>query len=177
MPCTPAIAPWSPASARMRETHQAALTSLPSNARHSLEAKLAASQQAGFAEWADLEQIQKEAAHSSLRGMFFRPWKILQVLRYWQQFPALAARFAEEHCPNAEFIIVGHTHHAGIWRRNQRTIINTGSFGFPGKPWAVIYHAPNLTVHTIHRDNQTWRLNESPRQTFEIQSNALTADP
>ena len=50
----PAIAPWSPAAARMRQAHEAALAAMPPEARGELEARLSISQHASFTEWEEL---------------------------------------------------------------------------------------------------------------------------
>jgi UDP-2,3-diacylglucosamine pyrophosphatase LpxH len=145
----PAVAPWSPAAAQMREAHEAALAALPPAARGTLEARLGAAQLAAHAEW---EALAEQAKHSRMRGMLIRPWAIWRVLKYWRIWPRLARDFLESHAPEARYMVVGHTHRAGIWRFGERTIINTGSFGFPGRPWAVRVDEASIRVNPI-----TWR--------------------
>jgi UDP-2,3-diacylglucosamine pyrophosphatase LpxH len=154
----PAVAPWSPASARIRAAHERALAALEHTERDTLEARLRASQHASFAEWHDLDGLADEAAHSTTLGMLIRPWAVAQVLRYWMVFPRLAAAFLAEHAPESEYIVVGHTHRAGIWRIDGRTVINTGSFGFPGKPRAVVLEGARLTVHDVMREGEVYAL-------------------
>lgn len=167
----PAIAPWSPAGARMREAHAIALASIGSDDRDALHARLEASQHAGYAEWADADQVlREESSHSSVRGMLIRPWALLKVLLYWRAFPELALRFAVEHAPEARFIVLGHTHRPGVWSRGGRVILNTGSFGFPGSPRAVVIDGGELRFHRVIRGDDAHELDPSPLRTYELRA-------
>ncbi|UCD76777.1 MAG: metallophosphoesterase family protein [Phycisphaerales bacterium] len=161
----PAVAPWSPAAGRIRQAHAQAISALAPEKRTHLESILSASQFASHTEWGELE---KEASHSTIPGMFLRPWAIAQVLHYWWIFPRLAARFAAQHAPRARFVILGHTHHPGIWRIGDRTIINTGSFGFPGKPTAVIIDESSLSVLRILRKGNEYRFHPKPIARYDL---------
>ncbi|MBT8486625.1 MAG: metallophosphoesterase family protein [Phycisphaerae bacterium] len=147
----PAIAPWSPAAGRIRLRREAALASMGAEPRDRLAALLEVSQHAAFAEWADLERLESEAAGSSVLGMLLRPWALVATLRYWREFPDIADRFLTEHAPETRFALFGHTHHDGIWERNGRTIINTGSYGFPGRPLAVRLTDEMILVERVRR--------------------------
>jgi hypothetical protein len=46
-------------------------------------------------------------------------------------------------------IILGHAHHQGVWQRRGRTVINTGSFRFPGQPRVVRITGSQVSVHRI----------------------------
>jgi UDP-2,3-diacylglucosamine pyrophosphatase LpxH len=165
----PAIAPWSPASARIRAAHERAIAALEPEDRELLEARLTASQHAGFAEWQDAEVLEREAAHSSLLGMLIRPWAIAQVLMYWRAFPRIAAGFVERHAPEARFAVHGHTHRAGIWTVNERVIINTGHFGFPGPAMAVLVDGDErLSAVRIDHKRGEYRLRDEPRAVWEL---------
>lgn len=168
----PAVAPWSPVAGRIRKAYQHALDALCGHDRAALEQRLAATQYA--AAEVELSELSYEARQSSIRGMLMRPWAILQVLWYWRIFPRLAARFMAEHAPRATFGIFGHTHYPGIWRVQNRTIINTGSFGFPGRPLAVVLEESRLSVWPILRAGNTYHLAPKPRRQFQIASCPLT---
>src|SRR5262249_30595351 len=141
--------PWSPRAGRMRRRHDAMLASMPPENRHTLEARLKASQHASHGDW---DHLSAEASRSTIRAMLVRPWAMLHVLWYWRRFPSLAATFVAEHASTARFAVLGHTHHAGIWRFPNVTIINTGSYGFPGKPWAVMIDENRvLSVSAVKR--------------------------
>jgi len=130
----PAVAPWSPAAGRIRNAQADAMASLEASERMDLESRLSASQHACYAEWAEGRRLEREAKRSTFLGMFARPWALVQVLHYWRLFPKLAAAFAREHAPDARFTVIGHTHRGGRWRFGEHVVINTGSFGFPGRP-------------------------------------------
>lgn len=155
----PAVAPWSPAAARMREVHDAALAAISQTTRDELEARLTASQLAAHAEW---EELAREARRSRMRGMLIRPWALVRVLQYWRRMPRLAYDFVAEHSPESAYVIVGHTHHQGIWRINERTIINTGSYGFPGRPWGVAVEQGSISVLPIRRRHGAYGLGDAP---------------
>jgi len=93
----------------------------------------------------------------------------VQVIDYWRKIPKLAASFLQEHAPLARFGVFGHTHHAGIWNINDRVIINTGSFGFPGRPRAVtIDDDRTLSVWPIRTRNGAYQLDATPLSTWSI---------
>lgn len=167
----PAIAPWSPRAGRMRAAHRAAMQAMRHDGgvngrpRLGVEEQLRVAQHASHAEW---DELATEALHSTVRAMLTRPWAVMQVLWYWNAFPNLAARFAVEHELPARFLITGHTHHPGAWETAGRTIINTGSFGFPGRPLAVRIGRQALTVHRVIRHGARFVLEESPRRIYSL---------
>jgi exonuclease SbcD len=59
------------------------------------------------------------------------PARALQMLRVWTTQADAAAAFADRFFPQAEIVIMGHFHRAGIWRRRGRLIINLGAFMNP----------------------------------------------
>lgn len=172
----PAIAPWSPAAGRMRKAHEEALAAIEPESRNHLESRLKASQHASHAEWTQLE---KEASHSTVRGMLLRPWAILQVLHYWMVFPRVVSRFVQEHAPHARFAVLGHTHRPGIWTINNRVIINTGAFGFPGRPRAVCLDNGRLEVWPIRCRGGLYEFGSRPLVEYQlaVESGSDDAEP
>ncbi len=172
----PAVAPWSPSSARMREAHEAALSALDPATRDSLESRLSASQLASHAEWEDLA---REAGRSRLRGMLVRPWAWFEVFSYWRRLPSLAIEFLERHSPDARYMVIGHSHREGIWRIGTKTLINTGSFGFPGHPWVVRLAEGMIAVHRINRSRKGYEVNPAPvlREALEALPSAANTRP
>lgn len=80
------------------------------------------------------------------------PLRILRILRAWKAAPMLAARFAREHWPGAEFVVLGHTHRPGVWQPpGGPVIINTGSFCPPIGGLAVDVANTALQVRRIQR--------------------------
>jgi predicted phosphodiesterase len=164
----PAVAPWSPRAAQMRRRHDQALATFPPEARDSLQARLTASQHASQA---DLDYLQIQVKRSPLSSMLHRPWAVLQVLWYWRRFPRIAAKFVAEHAPLARFAVLGHTHLPGIWNVGGRIIINTGSYGFPGKPWAVMVEDDQgraLSVLRIEGRGAEYGFAREPRARYEL---------
>lgn len=166
----PAVAPWSPRAGIMRQAHERAIAAIPEHERDHLDTRLKVSQFASHAEWAAMAQ---EAKKSTVPRMLLRPWSMPQVLSYWWRFPRLAAKFMAEHAPHAMIGVFGHTHHAGIWNGGAgRTIINTGCYGFPGRPRGVMVDESNraLRVVAIERDSKlaTYRLATDALRTFDL---------
>ncbi|MHC4948676.1 MAG: metallophosphoesterase, partial [Planctomycetota bacterium] len=121
----PAIAPWSPAAGRMESAYAKALATLAPTDAATLSARLAAAQHACHEEW---NAMAEQAGRSSVVRMLLRPHAVAKVLHYWHIFPGLAEQFVRHHAPDATFVLLGHTHHAGIWPLHGRVIINTGAF-------------------------------------------------
>ena len=161
----PAIAPWSPSAGRMRKAHEEALAAIEPESRNHLDSRLKASQRASHVEWTDLEE---EANQSTVHGMLLRPWSILQVLHYWWVFPKLVSAFVQEHAPQARFAILGHTHRPGIWTINDRVLINTGAFGFPGRPRAVCLDGSQLSVWPIHLHGRLYEFGPQPLAEYQL---------
>ncbi len=92
-----------------------------------------------------------------------RAWDIahqaIWAAYYWQVMPRYAMKHAARVSPNARFFIFGHIHRAGIWRDKQRTFINTGSFGIPGRPRGVVLAEGKLTARKIAARRGAWRWN------------------
>ncbi len=103
----------------------------------------------------------RRASHDSASGVFSsnRPSlpkmlllacpAAIRVFYGWQRFPSLVSSWANQYAPTSRFIITGHTHHAGIWKRDERVIINTGCFGFPSHPRAVIIDEDTLSIFRL----------------------------
>jgi len=166
----PAVAPWSPNAARMRRAHREALASIAPESTSALEARLSASQLASNVEW---EELAHQAGHSTIRSMLVRPWAIVQVLAYWWRFPGIVAEFANEHDIPARYILTGHTHRAGVWGVRDRVVINTGAYGFPGRPLGVVVRPEALEVRAIERAAGRYRLREAPDVTYPLDASPV----
>ena len=155
----PAIAPWSPRASAMRSAFERAIGADAQTGESPLERHLRAAQFAAHAEW---QAFEHELERSSLRSMLIRPWALWQVIDYWRRFPGLVAAFGRKHYPEAAVLVTGHTHHQGIWRIDERTVINTGSFGFPGRPRGVVISGNEVAVHAIKRRTHSYMLVPDP---------------
>ncbi len=112
----------------------------------------------------------REASIQSATGAFneHRPSKrkmvsfaipaIFKILLCWKRYPTLVSDWADTFAPTATIIITGHTHHAGIWHRDNKIIINTGCFGFPSHPRAVEITDEKITVHKVIKKKDAYAL-------------------
>lgn len=174
----PAVAPWSPNAQHIRRANDLANRVLQPEIACNLERRLRASQHASAAEW---EEMDRQAGHSTVASLLLRPWAVVQVLLYWHRFPKIVARFADEHNLAATYIITGHTHREGTWNVGERVIINTGSFGFPGHPRAVLIKERVLSVFAIEMNDKPgstshYQLAQEPQDSFPL-SRAQAASP
>jgi len=148
------ISPWSIEADLMRDAHVQALQALGEDAFHDFEKRLHANKQASLA----LELLSVKLHRGFLARFILllkecwppsRPWRILKV---WRDTPVFAEALARVFRPRARFIIVGHTHLQGIWRRGSRVIINTGSFTPPLGRLAIDLEGDRLLVKKINRN-------------------------
>ncbi|MBX3373974.1 MAG: metallophosphoesterase family protein [Phycisphaeraceae bacterium] len=175
----PAIAPWSPAAPRMRRTHDAALARLTPAERGDLETRLAISQHAAYAEWSASEDHAPGAEGGRpLLALLRRPWLALHVLAAWHRNPRLADAFADRFAPQARFVIVGHTHRPHCAQVGGRWIINTGAFGFPGRPFAAVLDDTELHFVRLVRRAAGWTMAAHPARawTLDAAGTDLAAD-
>ncbi len=129
--------PWTPAHRVVRETLRAA------RARNdkTLEGDLAAAGEAAMAQWSEARSHNEPTA---LISIGLNPWRVARVLAWWRTFPREAARYAERFRPEAQIVVCGHSHRAGIWSiasaqsAAPKRVLNTGGFTFPSSPHAVV---------------------------------------
>lgn len=156
----PSIAPWTPSAPRIRAAHNEALVS-----------RLSTWQYAAYVRWADFEEA---CGRSTLLTMARCPWLVGIILAYWKSLPTVAADFAAEHAPQARYFVCGHSPRQGIWARGDMTVINTGSFGLPGRPLAVVIDDGQLTVWRITRRSCCYRFGQRPMRTIELRTKVGT---
>ena len=137
----------------MRAAREAARQRLTAAERNTLAGELACVQAAISSE------VSRPRARRRRGGAFGRllvwlrlaaspPTPVL-ILWAWARMPFLAARFADQYAPEANFVVIGHAHKSGIWRLRGKTVINTGSFEGPGMPRLVRIDAGELAVHVV----------------------------
>jgi predicted phosphodiesterase len=131
----PSIAPWTESAREMRRAWERSMAAQPALRRETLEARFEAAHDAAVAEWL---ASGNGVRHSTLQKFLSHPWRGAIVAWYWARYPSMAAEFALRYAPEAQVVIVGHSHRAGMWRRAGRTVFNTGAFTWPGKPHAAI---------------------------------------
>jgi predicted phosphodiesterase len=152
----PEIAPWSHFAVQFREMIQKELDELENPGGYTLEHLLATNKSVA-------RQIltqphfyfpTNEGFIRHLLRYLWPPVQILRILGSWQRLPVSAAQLAEDHRLEARFVIVGHTHFPGIWNRQGRCIINTGSFLPLLGRRLVDIHEDHLKVRKIRRSNK-----------------------
>lgn len=125
----PGLSPWSRDEEILRRAQVEAVAAAGNPT--TLEGRLQAMRQACHA----VKDFGPRSYHlNSVRSVvgFFQEvwplWRPLRMLSCWAQTPSRARALAERHRPRARFVVVGHTHRAGVWRTGGRLVINTGSF-------------------------------------------------
>ena len=160
----PDVAPWSREAPTLRRGYAQSLARLAHPARR-LDDQLVAAERAHLAHWADHEPGRGEL---TLRQLIRRPWLGLKLLWCWARYPKLAADFTRKHVPGASFVVFGHTHRAGCWRRGGITVINTGCFGFPSRPLAVLLDGPTLEVWPVRSRAGSFELGARPSRRYTL---------
>ena len=160
----PAVAPWSPCAATMRSTFATALAAAPKELPEDA-ARFHAAREASISEWRSMG----EGAHvSTLGSMLLHPARAATVLAYWARYPKFAAEWAARHAPQAGTVIVGHSHRAFVRLESGRQIVNTGSYGFPGRPHAVVIEGSTVRVHAIASRGGFYALSTNPKAAWPI---------
>lgn len=160
----PAVAPWSPQASVMRRAFEAALAAAPremsADAAHFLAAR-----EAAIAEWRHMGN----GSHvSTARSMLLHPSRALSVLRYWSSYPTLAADWCDRHAPEAGTIVVGHSHRAFHRAVAGRQVVNTGSYGFPGRPHGVVIEGTTIRLHAVIKRGHFFALAADAKSTWPI---------
>ena len=124
------ISPWNRRNSRiMGQAHTEALKKLGPDDFLVFEKRLHASKHAALA--IEMHKVPlprgKLARVAFVVEEFWPPWRPFQIFKCWWDTPAKADALARTFRPQARFVIIGHTHRAGIWRVGERVVINTGS--------------------------------------------------
>lgn len=83
-----------------------------------------------------------------------RPFEIFSA---WKGLGDECHRFLERVAPETKVLICGHFHHAGIWEKSGRLVINTGSFMKCSKPRCVDIDGPEVIIREIIY-SQEWKV-------------------
>lgn len=148
------ISPWSKDARIIRDAHNKALAELGADALVDFEKRLSAQKRAALA----IELHDSNLPHGPLAQVmtFVReawpPWRPLQIIKVWLQTPGKAVELARVFRPEARFVVIGHTHFGGLWKRGRRVIINTGSFIPIAGRRLVDLERDTLTVKKLRRD-------------------------
>jgi predicted phosphodiesterase len=160
----PAIAPWSPYAAAMRQAFETALASSAAG-RDEHEGRLAAAREASMAEW---RALGAGAYISTIASVAVRPHRALAVLSYWRKYPAMVHDWATRFAPSAGTVLIGHSHRAFVRETGGLRIVNTGSYTFPGRPLAVVIEGAQVKVHRINMERRLFSLSSQPIASWSI---------
>lgn len=147
------ISPWSHEAPVLGAAHSQELQKLGEDALSNFEARLGATKRAALSIELHKSTVGRGtlAKITTIVSEMWPPTRPFKILKVWVQTPSKAAALAEVFRPEAKFVVVGHTHHPGIWRRGARVIINTGSFLTLSRPLCVDIEANTLSVRSIVR--------------------------
>lgn len=162
------LSPWSHHSRHYAEAHRRELEGLGPDLFLDFETRLRAMKRAALAVELHRPRMKRDA-FSWLRTVLrecWPPWRPLQVFYAWAVTPARAVAMARVFRPQARFILVGHTHFCGHWRRGPRVVINTGSFLPLSGRMAVDIANGMLTVRPIVMERGMFKAG-APMMEFE----------
>jgi predicted phosphodiesterase len=145
------ISPWSHEAEIIAEAHSRELASLDEDAFLDFEKRLKASKRAALSIELRRSRLRRDnlSAIRTILRECWPPWRPFQIFHSWSVTPARAEALARVFRPRARFILIGHTHFSGCWRRGPRMIVNTGSFLPLSGRMAVDIQGESLTVRPI----------------------------
>ena len=160
------VSPWSHEARIMGKAHAEELASMDEDAFLDFEKRLKASKRAARAIELHRPRMRRDglAVIRTLLRECWPPWRPFQVVHSWTVTPARAEALARVFRPRARFIIIGHTHFSGTWRRGPRVVINTGSFLPFGGRMAVDVHGDKVTLRPILAERGTFRAGAARRE-------------
>ena len=159
------IVPWAADAPAIRERVLAGLG--PAASRGGLEAQLATLRliAATIPQRHQSERNGWKYLTGLAKDVLWPPWRATRVFRAWGVYPGRIRRLAQAHRPMAKFVLAGHTHWPGVWRRSDGpVVINTGSYCLPVGGLAADLTATQLTVRRVRRRGGEFRLGETIAQ-------------
>jgi predicted phosphodiesterase len=91
------------------------------------------------------------------------PTRPLTILNVWATAHRTAHDFFQHHRPQAEVIIIGHTHRPYQSQKNDRTILNTGAFLAFSKSTLIEIQNGQVTIHQIIKVGETFKKGKAQR--------------
>ncbi len=143
------IVPWSRDAPLIRSKLTAALAAVPETGTGVLENRLKVFR-AVAGSVAQRHQTERNPLKYALRFVgdtVWPPGRALRILRAWREAPGRAASLARKHRPKAAFVVIGHTHKPGFWRKDGGVVvINTGSFCPPFGAMAAVVEPGGISI-------------------------------
>ena len=155
------VAPWSRQALAYRRIHLRALANLGPDALMNFEKQLLAAKRTSI----KLQLMERPVTEHSkapnlavLVQQFWPPHRPFMILRAWLQTPTLAARLCDLFRPNAKYVMVGHTHYPGYWKRGPVTVINTGSYVLHFGALAVLLDGESIEIRKVVKQKDGFAL-------------------
>ncbi|HYZ71688.1 MAG TPA: metallophosphoesterase [Chthoniobacterales bacterium] len=155
------VAPWSRQALAYRKIHLRALANLGPDALMNFEKRLLAAKRTSI----KLQLMERPVTEHSkapklsvLVQQFWPPHRPFMILRAWLQTPTLAARLCDLFRPNSKYVIVGHTHYPGFWKRGPVTVINTGSYVLHFGALAVLLNGESIEIRRVIKQKEGFAL-------------------
>ena len=172
------VAPWSRKALAYRKIHLRALANLGPDALMNFETRLLAAKRTSI----KLQLLERPVTEHSkapkltvLVQQFWPPHRPFMILRAWLQTPTLAARLCDLFRPNAKYVIVGHTHYPGVWKRGPFRVINTGSYVLHFGALAVLLQGESIEIRKVIKQKEGFalgrrvaRFRETPAEKLEV---------
>jgi predicted phosphodiesterase len=172
------VAPWSRQALAYRRIHLRALANLGPDALMNFEKRLLAAKRTSI----KLQLLERPVTEHSkapklavLVQQFWPPHRPFMILHAWLQTPTLAARLCDLFRPNAKYVIVGHTHYPGLWKRGPVTVINTGSYVLHFGALAVLLHGESIEIRKVIKQKEGFALGKRVARFQETPAERLTA--
>jgi predicted phosphodiesterase len=170
------VAPWSRQALAYRKIHLRALANLGPDALMNFEKRLLAAKRTSI----KLQLMErpvtkgsKAANLSVLVAQFWPPHRPFMILHAWLQTPTLAARLCDLFRPNARYVLVGHTHYPGFWKRGPVTVINTGSYVLHFGALAVLLDGESIEIRKVIKQKAGFALGKRIGRFHETRAEKL----
>jgi predicted phosphodiesterase len=170
------VAPWSRQALAYRKIHLRALANLGPDALMNFEKRLLATKRTSI----KLQLMERPVTEHSKRpklsvlmAQFWPPHRPFMILRAWLQTPTLAARLCDLFRPNARYVLVGHTHYPGFWKRGPVTVINTGSYVLHFGALAVLLDGTSIEIRKVTKQRDGFALGKRVAQFRETPAERL----
>ncbi|WP_175414692.1 metallophosphoesterase family protein [Nibricoccus aquaticus] len=147
------LAPWSPSLPEYRRRIHALRDHLPPVERDRLDTRYRILRAVSIGLPPEHDPADRSPTHqlARLARIMVNPRRPLSMIHAWLTSPRTAATMAAQHHPSARFVIFGHIHHPGVWKKSRHIVINTGSFTPPRGALMVEFDENNLRVRRIDR--------------------------
>jgi predicted phosphodiesterase len=172
------VAPWSRQALAYRRIHLRALATLGPDALMNFEKRLLAAKRTSI----KLQMLERPVTEHAkapklavLVQQFWPPHRPFMILHAWLQTPTLAARLCDLFRPNAKYVIVGHTHYPGLWKRGPVTVINTGSYVLHFGALAVLLEGESIEIRKVIKQKEGFALGKRVARFQETPAERLTA--